>query len=141
MGESAYRNVVQKNGGSKKLPDGWQVLGLTQDAAKQIYAEEDEAGFKTAQEELYGELEQRYNKKGQRIDENGHVIDEKDKQQNELDAEDETPSLTSGAYECGNCGYTLFVAAGREAKFFGTGFVCPECGAKKNEFKEVEDLD
>ena len=69
------------------------------------------------------------------------IIDEKDKKQNELDAENETPSLTIGAYECGNCGYTLFVAAGREAKFFGTGFVCPECGAKRDEFKEVEDLD
>ena len=37
-------------------------------------------------------------------------------------------------YECtqGNCGYTIFPAAGREDKFFGATFKCPQCGADKD---------
>ena len=31
--------------------------------------------------------------------------------------------------ECEECGYTLFIAAGREGKFFGDSYKCPECGA------------
>ena len=37
--------------------------------------------------------------------------------------------------ECSGCGYTLFVAKGRESKFFPDGFACPECGAAKDTFK------
>lgn len=33
--------------------------------------------------------------------------------------------------------YTMFVAKGREFKFFGDGFKCPECGAGKNKFTEA----
>eukprot|EP00566_Odontella_aurita_P001261 CAMPEP_0113542326 /NCGR_PEP_ID=MMETSP0015_2-20120614/9544_1 /TAXON_ID=2838 /ORGANISM="Odontella" /LENGTH=551 /DNA_ID=CAMNT_0000442369 /DNA_START=292 /DNA_END=1947 /DNA_ORIENTATION=- /assembly_acc=CAM_ASM_000160 len=40
----------------------------------------------------------------------------------------------ANVYECGNCGYTLFVAEGRDHKFFGSGFTCPECGADKDKF-------
>ena len=36
--------------------------------------------------------------------------------------------------ECGECGYTLFIAAGREGKFFGDSYKCPECGAPKSKF-------
>ena len=39
-------------------------------------------------------------------------------------------------YECTKCGYTMFPAAGRESKFFGADFKCPQpgCGAGKDEF-------
>lgn len=142
MGESAYRTVVQKTGPTNKIPDGWQVLGLTQKAAMEIYKDEKDTGFKSAQEELYGGLDEKYNKKGQRIDEKGFVIEESDIEQNEKDAEYETESTsTSGAFECENCGYTLFVAKGREAKFFGAGFQCPDCGAAKDQFTTVEGIE
>lgn len=120
------------------------MLGLTQDAAVKIYKEEKEAGFKSAQEEIYGGGNEKYNKKGQRVDENGFVVEEKDIEANEKAKEwgdsDET-TVTSGAFECGDCGYTLFVAKGREAKFFGAGFKCPQCGAEKDQFKTVEDIE
>jgi rubredoxin len=41
--------------------------------------------------------------------------------------------------ECSNCGYTLFPAAGREFKFFGDDFKCPQCGSSKEAFKDVAD--
>jgi predicted RNA-binding Zn-ribbon protein involved in translation (DUF1610 family) len=61
----------------------------------------------------------------------------------EATKEDDTSSSapTSNVYECGNCGFTLFVATGRESKFFGDGFKCPECGAAKSEFKARTDDD
>ena len=37
-------------------------------------------------------------------------------------------------YECTSCGYALFPAAGREVKFFGVDFLCPQCGAAKDSF-------
>lgn len=41
------------------------------------------------------------------------------------------------AYQCGDCGYTLFPAAGREFKFYGDDFVCPACGAPKGKFDDL----
>jgi rubrerythrin len=42
---------------------------------------------------------------------------------------------TALVVECSQCSYTLFVAKGREAKFFGPSFKCPDCGAAKDTFK------
>lgn len=36
--------------------------------------------------------------------------------------------------ECQECGYTLFIAQGREGKFFSDAFKCPTCGAPKSKF-------
>jgi len=53
-------------------------------------------------------------------------------------AVDDTPpeSRAEGTheFECTSCGYILFPAAGREFKFFGDDFKCPQCGAGKDEF-------
>lgn len=55
------------------------------------------------------------------------------------------PSVTGAAgtheYECTKCGYILFPAAGRESKFFGAGFTCPQCGATKDEFVDNGPVD
>jgi len=42
-------------------------------------------------------------------------------------------------HECSKCGYTIFPAAGREWKFFGEDFKCPQCGAPKSDFKPATD--
>ena len=138
MGESAYRAVLQKTGRANQLPDGWQVLGLTKERAMELYQEEKESGFKTAQEEIYGGQTTKYNAKGQRLDENGYPIEEAG---NEGKISDDESEKGAGVYECGNCGYTLFVAEGRGSKFFGSGFKCPECGADKDQFKTPEDME
>lgn len=41
------------------------------------------------------------------------------------------------AFQCSQCGYTMFPAAGREFKFFGAEFVCPTCGAPKDKFVDL----
>jgi len=134
MGESAYRSEVQKIGLTNKLPDGWQVLGLTQEQATTVYEDEKKREFKTAKEEIYSDAKYKYNKKGQLVDEDGNLLDKEDIANNELEKEWESDTPSDGAFECGNCGYTLFVAEGRGSKFFGAGFKCPECGADKDQF-------
>merc|ERR1719321_857224 len=41
---------------------------------------------------------------------------------------------------CENCGYTMFPARGRDAKFFPDDFTCPGCGAEKASFFDMTDL-
>lgn len=45
------------------------------------------------------------------------------------------------SYMCGECGYTLFPARGREAAFFTDSFVCPMCKAPKEAFFDMKDDD
>ena len=53
-----------------------------------------------------------------------------------VDVEPVTAASGTHEYECteNDCGYTIFPAAGREDKFFGASFKCPQCGAGKDAF-------
>lgn len=49
---------------------------------------------------------------------------------------DSSSSTSSGKkliVECTKCENTMFIAAGRESKFFGDDFKCPNCGAPKSD--------
>ena len=54
---------------------------------------------------------------------------------------DEEEGPVSNVYECSQCGFTLFVATGRESKFYGDSFTCPECGAPKDKFMARDDVE
>ena len=43
-------------------------------------------------------------------------------------------------FVCEDCGFTMFPSRGREWKFFGDGFRCPSCGATKEKFFDLTDL-
>lgn len=45
-------------------------------------------------------------------------------------------SLPAFLFSMRGCRYKMFVAVGREFKFFGDDFKCPECGAGKSKFIE-----
>lgn len=86
-------------------------------------------------ETMYGGQTRKYDRQGRQLDGEGKLS-------NPAEAgDDDVPESTSNVYECGQCGFTLFVATGRESKFFGTDFKCPECGAAKKEFKSRDDMD
>ncbi|KAL3933496.1 MAG: hypothetical protein SGPRY_000250 [Prymnesium sp.] len=51
------------------------------------------------------------------------------------------PAFGTHEYECTECGYILFPAAGRESKFFGADFLCPQCGAGKEAFVDNGPVD
>jgi hypothetical protein len=165
MAESAYRDAVAEAGqGQKKLTEGWKVLGLDKETATRIFEETSALGFlsrdelwakeeQDAVQEKFAAEERRRQELRDSIDKDGNLIDpttgiDPDKLIKDEDFDRETEDDDKGeggtlkgaamAKECGNCGYTLFIAAGREAKFFPSGFTCPQCGAARDQFKDVE---
>jgi len=139
MAEAAYRTAVIAAGkGQASLTVGWEVLGLDKETATRIFEDEAKEGFLSDRERMYGGQSQKYDKKGRKVDKEGDLIDPEDQKAAENEPDETTP--TSNVYECGNCGFTLFIAKGREDKFYGEGFKCPECGAAKDQF-DPKDMD
>ncbi len=136
MGEAAYRAAVAAGGKNQsELTIGWEVLGLDEETATQIFKEVAKEGFLSSREAKYGSA---YKIK---YDSKGRVLDDEGKLENPDEADDDVKddSTPSGnVQECTECGYTLFVAQGRDFKFFGSDFKCPECGAPKDKFKAVD---
>ncbi|GAX12111.1 hypothetical protein FisN_15Lh196 [Fistulifera solaris] len=139
IAEAAYRATVQAAGKNQKsLTKGWQALGLDKEKATQIFEEEAKEGFISARETMYGGQTQKYDKKGNRLNPDGSYENPEDAKKAEEESSEDT---VSNVYECGECGYTLFIAQGRETKFFGEGFRCPECGASKDKFNARDDVE
>lgn len=135
MGEAAYKNAVAKAGKNQEtLTIGWEVLGLDEKKAMEIFKEVKGEGFLTGREAKYGGANQKYDKKGRKIDTEANP----DEATEGDDEEDDADSPTGNVFECGECGYTLFIAKGRDFKFMSPTFECPECGAKKDKFKSPE---
>ena len=87
---------------------------------------------------MYGGQTTKYDKKGRIIDKDGKLANPEEADDDDKAGGEET---VSNVYECSECGYTLFVAQGRESKFYGSDFKCPECGAPKEKFKARDSLD
>jgi rubrerythrin len=139
IAEAAYRATVQAAGKNQKsLTKGWQALGLDKEKATQIFEEEAKEGFISARETMYGGQTQKYDKKGNRLNPDGSYENPEDAKKAE---EESSEDAVSNVYECGECGYTLFIAQGRETKFFGEGFRCPECGASRDKFNARDDVE
>lgn len=127
MAEAAYKSTVQNAGKNQSgLVAGWEVLGLKKEDATRIWNECAKEGFVSDREKFY--------KQRTLMDEDGNPIDEKAAVAKKKD------EVTNGVFECGACGFTLFVATGRESKFYGSGFKCPECGAPKSKFSARDDF-
>lgn len=136
MAEAAYRTAVNEAGKDQSsLTVGWEVLGLDKETATSIFEEEASEGFISYREKLYGNQSQKYDDAGNKIDDEGNLEDP----ENAI-AEKKDNGPASNVMGCQSCGYTLFIAKGREQKFFGDSFKCPECGAGKDKFEPV-DLD
>lgn len=136
MAEAAYRTTVLAGGKSQKsLTTGWEVLGLDKDTATRIFEDESSDGFLSDREKMYGGQARKYDAKGRPVDRDGKLEDPEDQKKAEEEGEEEEEMPTSNVMECSECGYTLFIAKGREFKFFGEDFKCPECGADKKSFK------
>jgi rubrerythrin len=136
MAEAAYRSTVLAAGKNQKgLTVGWQVLGLDKEAATRIFELASKEGFVSERETMYGMQTMKYDKKGNRLDAEVKPGTKPDDPDGFIDSHDEDDAPTSNVYTCENCGYTLFIAKGREFKFYGDDFACPECGAKKDKFK------
>lgn len=109
------------------------MLGLDEETAMRIFEEEADEGFTTYRETMYGGQTTKYDKHGNALDKEGELADPENAEGGDDDEEEGDSDGT--VRECENCGYTLFVAKGRDFKFYGDDFTCPECGAPKDKFK------
>jgi len=139
MAEAAYRTTVIAGGKDQTtLTSGWQVLGLDKETATRIFEDEAKEGFLTDREKMYGGQTTKYDAKGNILDKEGKIKDPEAAKKAEEEEASQEP--VSNVYECSECGYTLFIAKGREFKFYGDDFKCPECGAAKDKFN-ARDMD
>lgn len=162
MAESAYRDAVAAAGpGQTKITEGWKVLGLDKETANTIFEETKALGFLSrkelwkkeeqdearaimaAEEKMREDMRNSIDKDGNLIDPDAEIdpdkrITDEDLKRGEEDDDDDSEPTSGGAKECGNCGYTMFIAKGREGRFFSSGFTCPECGAGRDQFKDVD---
>jgi predicted RNA-binding Zn-ribbon protein involved in translation (DUF1610 family) len=129
--------VLAAGKNQQSLSPGWEVLGLSLAAATAIWENERKENFASDRETMYGGQTRKYDRQGRQVTDDGKLANPEEAK----DSEESTSGTTSNVYECGNCGFTLFVATGRESKFFGDSFTCPECGAAKTEFKARTDAD
>lgn len=132
MGEAAYKSAVAAGGKNQaEMTIGWEVLGLDKETATVIFNEVAHGGFVSDREAKYGIASQKFDDKGRKVQDDGELVNPE-----EATDDDDEENLTSSGnvQECSECGYTLFVAEGRDFKFFGAGFKCPECGASKDKF-------
>lgn len=128
IGQAAYKNAVIAAGSEQtSLTVGWELLGLTKDEAENVFEKCKSDGYESDAMKLYGGPQQEFDEKGRKIDARSKLMDKEDE-----DSASDGP--TGSIFECGNCGYTLFPAKGREFKFFPDDFKCPECGAAKDQF-------
>jgi rubrerythrin len=90
-----------------------------------------------AEEERVIKIREAAWKKGSQVEVKTHGETEEDREARKKKAAKE-PERAEGTheYECTQCGYTLFVAKGREFKFFPADYKCPQCGAGKAYFKD-----
>lgn len=131
--------MLAKGKQQETLTVGWEVLGLTREVATRIFEEEAEEGFLSDREKMYGGQSTKYDAKGRIVDKDGKLVDAEDQKAADEEAEQESEPA-SNVYGCTECGYTLFIAKGREFKFYGEDFRCPECDCGKDKFK-ARDLD
>lgn len=137
MGEAAYRAAVAAAGKKQtELTIGWEVLGLDEETATKIFEEVAGEGFITQREAKYATKQQKFDSKGRKVDDKGELENPEEADDDEDDSAD-LSTASGNVQECTECGYTLFVAEGRDFKFFNAGFTCPECGASKDKFKAV----
>lgn len=127
MGEAAYRSAVSAAGKDQTdLTVGWEVLGLDKEVATEIWSEVAKEGFVSSREAKYGiTARQKYDDKGRKIDEKNQLTNPEEADQDDDEDDEDIPS--GNVMSCSECGYTLFIAKGRDFKFFGSGFRCPEC--------------
>jgi len=137
MSEAAYRAAIAAAGKDQtSLTPGWEILGLTQEKAEEIFTELAKDGFKSKRELENSMARLSYDSKGRRVLPSGELVDPLD--YDDDDDDDDDGGATASAYECTECGYTMFPAKGREFKFMPAGFTCPDCGCGKDKFNARE---
>ncbi|KAK4528627.1 hypothetical protein GAYE_SCF62G6572 [Galdieria yellowstonensis] len=133
LAETCFLQLVRSEGRNKDFSpiEKAELLGLSEDQAQSLY---DQYLLEEVQKSDYGKSTTK---------EKVVSVDERvDSVSTEKDSSSSKPaSKAAHAYQCQNCGYTIYPAAGREFKFFGESFVCPQCKSPKSEFVDISSED
>uniref|UniRef100_A0A7S3EZP7 Rubredoxin-like domain-containing protein n=1 Tax=Haptolina ericina TaxID=156174 RepID=A0A7S3EZP7_9EUKA len=115
-----------------------EVLGLSAAEASRLMQEVQEKKAAAEAAALAEQEEQERAQQLQRAMEAASALSPSESRDDDVEdgGGDAAPIGAAGTheYECTQCGYVLFPAAGRESKFFGDAFKCPQCGAAKSSF-------
>jgi len=139
MLDTLYRQMCAELDAGDAPPAGFQTLGLSESDATRIM---DDVQAQKATEAEEKELEDEEAARAELL----RKAMQESAAASEPRAEEPTtavdePSRADGTheYECSKCGYTLFPAKGREGKFFGADFCCPEpgCDAGRDDFRDL----
>lgn len=145
IAEAAYRSTVQEKaqiegGNLKVVPNGWDLLGLSQERALEICKEEKQNNYMSESMEIYGSGDLNLNSRGQRVDDDGNLVDAKDIESVErseaMQAINAGRAPASGsAYQCANCGFVVYVPKNQDFETdFPDDYICFECRADKKQF-------
>eukprot|EP00752_Nemacystus_decipiens_P006823 g6125.t1 len=142
MAETALRDAIEAVPEGQMLESGWEELGMDDQWAARVatdMADDDNPAlpidfYKTggpATNDAESDPEAAKALAALEADMEAKKTEPQDEKEPEAEG-------SAKSYECQVCGYKMFVAKGREFKFFGDDFKCPECGAGKNKFIEAE---
>lgn len=142
MLEKAFKAAVLAKAedlASAAVPAEYATLGLSQDGAAQLLAK---FVAEEAEERRRAEIEadEALSEERARLDLAQALVAEIERERKPFQPEEPQPAdapVAGKALECSNCGYMLFPAAGREFKFYGDDFKCPQCGAGKDSFTDT----
>jgi len=140
--EQAYKDILNANGGPENgVQPGYAELGYSQQEAEECVARLVEENRIAAEEAARIQAEKDEEERILNIRKKAWSKNDPNKDGDEADGKDSEPApeeREEGAheYECTKCGFTLFVAKGREFKFYGDDFKCQGCGAGKEDFKD-----
>ncbi|KAK4534181.1 hypothetical protein CDCA_CDCA01G0206 [Cyanidium caldarium] len=124
---------------SEPLLPGYADLGLSEEAARKLVQAATDAKRQIHTEAVQALAIKRRMSVQQLQDMLRDASEGKQRPSNDRESGDEGKGAVRHRYECQRCGYTIFPAVGREWKFYGDDFVCPQCQAPKSQFKDVSE--
>lgn len=137
MLENLYRDLCEQPG--YDTAETLSVLGLTAAEAARLKQEVEDNKLAAAEaaeaeeaERLRAEQLKEAIRKASEV--SAPAAGTHDADATDADAHDGERATGTHEYECTKCGYVMFPAAGREFKFYGDDFKCPNCGADKDAF-------
>ncbi|GJQ13781.1 hypothetical protein GpartN1_g5572.t1 [Galdieria partita] len=133
LAETCFLQLLKSEGRDKDFSptEKAKFLGLSEDQAQSLY-----------EQYLLEQVKQKDLERAASQEKKASVEEASEASYSEQSVSSSKPSSNvAHAYQCQNCGYTIFPAAGREFKFFGESFVCPQCKSPKSQFIDISNED
>ncbi|CAM9407966.1 unnamed protein product, partial [Hapterophycus canaliculatus] len=142
MAESALKAAIEAVPDGEMLESGWEELGMDDQWAARVATDLADDEQPVGGIDFYKTGGPATNDaESDPVAAKALAAMEADIEEKKTEPQDEKEPEAEGSaksYECQVCSYKMFVAKGREFKFFGDDFKCPECGAGKNKFTEAD---